>query len=637
MGLKELHVPGTNNLFFHSTKRDRVVFVEEIAPELICPVCDDVFDYPWISPCGHAVCQGCIKPTAGRTGSCFTCAELADPDDFTIDLVLGIRVGDTRCFCRNAIGIRVLGDASNNVKTADVQKPNMPFEVFVRRDDFHETACSRSVPLRELNNHEAECEFQTLICDLCDEEVDEEIVGGGVGNKETLGEKTNLLEQNVDVENVKTKKAPPEHCGFACLRRDMPSHQVECGHREVPCPFAMKGQGKQCRWKGAARRARTKHAEVCVAAPRPCPNKCGLRVSTHDLAQHKQTVCTMQDITCAAPDAEAGQSGPDGKHKQWCDSRCQNVIKRKDLGKHRRETCEFARAARCRLCRELVSLRSASGHAMERCSRARRLCPNECGVSLPLGDEALKKHVDDVCQNAPAECPYKSLGCVTMKRLTRKTREEHLRHATGAHAELLRVGLVDAKKRSDAFRVEVDSHRETLTKDAEKTREEATAYLDGRLEDAVRKAELQKAEDESKREQLQSEVTVLGLAMSDLSTTTSGRMLELFDEIRALRHELESFKKQSESQIAVLRQAVDTQADKASSLFEKVGATRDDAIGKHHLLVTRALEEERNVWRADIDTQARALRENLEAYKLGVNAKMRYAWDALRAAGRKFV
>jgi uncharacterized coiled-coil DUF342 family protein len=114
-------------------------------------------------------------------------------------------------------------------------------------------------------------------------------------------------------------------------------------------------------------------------------------------------------------------------------------------------------------------------------------------------------------------------------------------------------------------------------------------------------------------------------------------MLELFDEIRALRHELESFKKQSESQIAVLRQAVDTQADKASSLFEKVGATRDDAIGKHHLLVTRALEEERNVWRADIDTQARALRENLEAYKLGVNAKMRDAWDALRAAGRKFV
>jgi hypothetical protein len=30
------------------------------------------------------------------------------------------------------------------------------------------------------------------------------------------------------------------------------------------------------------------------------------------------------------------------------------------------------------------------------------------------------------------------------------------------------------------------------------------------------------------------------------------------------------------------------------------------------------------------------LREDLEAYKLGVNAKMRDAWDAIRAAGRKF-
>ena len=34
--------------------------------------------------------------------------------------------------------------------------------------------------------------------------------------------------------------------------------------------------------------------------------------------------------------------------------------------------------------------------------------------------------------------------------------------------------------------------------------------------------------------------------------------------------------------------------------------------------------------------QARALREDLEAYKLGVNAKMRDAWDAIRAAGRTF-
>ena len=70
--------------------------------------------------------------------------------------------------------------------------------------------------------------------------------------------------------------------------------------------------------------------------------------------------------------------------------------------------------------------------------------------------------------------------------------------------------------------------------------------------------------------------------------------------------------------------------------FEEVGKQRYDAVGAHHALVTRALEEEKDQWRADIDVQARALREDLEAYKLGVNAKMRDAWDAIRAAGRMF-
>jgi hypothetical protein len=124
--------------------------------------------------------------------------------------------------------------------------------------------------------------------------------------------------------------------------------------------------------------------------------------------------------------------------------------------------------------------------------------------------------------------------------------------------------------------------------------------------------------------------------MSDLGATTSGRMLELFDDIRALRHDFESFKRASETQISLLRKAVDKAGDGAQALFEEVGKQRDDAVGAHHALVTRALEEEKDQWRADIDVQARALREDLEAYKLGVNAKMRDAWDAIRAAGRKF-
>ena len=279
---------------------------------------------------------------------------------------------------------------------------------------------------------------------------------------------------------------------------------------------------------------------------------------------------------------------------------------------------------------------SAGSHAAERCSRARRACPNDCGVTLPLGERALRAHLDEVCLNAPAECPYASLGCVPAKRLTRATREEHLRHATGAHAELIRVGLVAAKRRSDAFRAEVDDHRATLCADAEKTRAETSAYLDAQLTKAAAEAEASRAAEARARDALRAESAALGAAVTDLGATTAGRMLDLFDDMRVLRLEFEAFKRASEARIDRLRKAAEASGDEAQALFEEVGKQRDDAVGAHQTLVARALEEEKDQWRADIDAQARALREDLEAYKLGVNAKMRDAWDAIRAAGRKF-
>ena len=125
-------------------------------------------------------------------------------------------------------------------------------------------------------------------------------------------------------------------------------------------------------------------------------------------------------------------------------------------------------------------------------------------------------------------------------------------------------------------------------------------------------------------------------AVTDLGATTAGRMLDLFDDMRVLRLEFEAFKRASEARIDRLRKAAEASGDEAQALFEEVGKQRDDAVGAHQTLVARALEEEKDQWRADIDAQARALREDLEAYKLGVNAKMRDAWDAIRAAGRKF-
>ena len=63
------------------------------------------------------------------------------------------------------------------------------------------------------------------------------------------------------------------------------------------------------------------------------------------------------------------------------------------------------------------------------------------------------------------------------------------------------------------------------------------------------------------------------------TVSNKGELLELFDDIRALRHECESLKRASETQISLLRKAVDAAGDGAQALFEEVGKQRDDAVG----------------------------------------------------------
>ena len=77
MVLKELGVRGTDAVFYHSTKRDRIVFVDEVPPGLICPVCRDVFQEPRIAPCGHSLCDACVQKVNRQTGKCYSCSAKA--------------------------------------------------------------------------------------------------------------------------------------------------------------------------------------------------------------------------------------------------------------------------------------------------------------------------------------------------------------------------------------------------------------------------------------------------------------------------------------------------------------------------------------------------------------------------------
>jgi TNF receptor-associated factor 4 len=106
MVLKALGIKGTDAVFYHSTKRDRVVFVDEVPPSLVCPVCCDVFLEPRVAPCGHSLCDACVQKVNRQTGKCFSCSEAANPEDFMVDNVSAVALGDLRVLCRNALGLR---------------------------------------------------------------------------------------------------------------------------------------------------------------------------------------------------------------------------------------------------------------------------------------------------------------------------------------------------------------------------------------------------------------------------------------------------------------------------------------------------------------------------------------------------
>jgi TNF receptor-associated factor 4 len=285
MVLKELGVRGTDTTFHHSTKRDRVVFVDDVPPGLVCPACRDAFVCPMIAPCGHSVCKACSEKVNRATGRCFTCDAPANPVDLDDDGVSAVELGDVRALCRHGVGVRE-GEAGP--------------EVYVRHDEFNVTACSAGVRLRDLETHEAACQFRPLRCDLRDV-VHRDEDGAVVDDVDAVDNKENVVDGwGAGGANDNNNGGYHEDaCGAVCLLRDMPAHRAECKNRLVNCPFASAG----CEWRGAARRL-SDHRNHCRRQPRECPNGCGAMVSVGAMMMKHLERCKLAEVACDAPDAE---------------------------------------------------------------------------------------------------------------------------------------------------------------------------------------------------------------------------------------------------------------------------------------------------------------------------------------------
>ena len=654
MVLKELGVKGTDAVFYQSTKRDRVVFVDEVPPGLLCPVCRDVFIAPKIAQCGHPVCEECVRKVVKQTGKCFSCSAFVDHNDYLPDELSEVKLGDLKVLCRHALGLRqalredeeeIDEDEDEAAAAARMKRRRnrSAVEVFVRFEDFDVTACSLSLPLRNLDEHDERCDYKPLMCDLCDmeeTEKDEELYGVGKENgdpKETVSKRGTLR----GVSNAGTSV-----CGFNCMARDMPHHRTTCENRLVNCTYANFG----CEWRGSFRRLAS-HGSQCRVRPRLCPNGCGANVSVGPMMKKHLDMCPMGEVACDAPDAEVDLAllcvpvkdaenalsvtgapvNTVGEHPSLA-KKCAAVVRRADLKRHRMEHCEFARATKCRKCHKLVSARSLQSHELTRCTAAETLCPEGCG--MVLSRTAVSRHLEATCAKVRENCAFKPLGCTA--RVERGEMAAHTHRASGQHLELLRRGLLDARRRGESFRREIDAHREDIATQLEQKRQDAMDTL-VRKEESVRQyVEAAKEEDAQARKVLASKVDVLKRAMADQSSTYGGQLLDMFGDVSELRNDFERFKTRCEEDMRSLRKDVDSNRGEAEHLFSEVTEERGDAVGAYKEHVTRALEDEEKQWQVDVDKATRRLRAEFDDYKFAVNEKMREVWDAVRVAGRRF-
>jgi hypothetical protein len=253
---------------------------------------------------------------------------------------------------------------------------------------------------------------------------------------------------------------------------------------------------------------------------------------------------------------------------------------------------------------------------------------------MVLSRTAVKRHLEVACVKVREDCAFKPLGCTA--RVERGEMAAHTHRASGQHLELLRRGLLDARSRGEAFRMEIDAHREDIAQQLERRRKDAMETLTRKEESVRERVETAKEEDAKARKVLAGKVDVLKRAMADQSSTYSGQLLDMFTDISELRNDFERFKTRCEDDMRALRKDVDSNRVKAEALFSEVTEERGDAVGAYKEHVTRALEDEEKQWQIDVDKATRRLRAEFDDYKFVVNEKMREVWDAVRVAGRRF-
>lgn len=188
-----------------------------------------------------------------------------------------------------------------------------------------------------------------------------------------------------------------------------------------------------CKWTGKLQNLKV-HQDKCSHSERDCPNRCGLRLRTMNLADHLEYECLKRRVTCdfCSKDFTGEQMDEhDGccpMESIHCENKCGAKMLRKYLNRHMTGDCP-KRATKCSHCGKDFNYDILQTH-YGNCPRYPIGCPNRCDVTK-IAREDLETHLKENCKSALMSCPFKDAGC--KHKCPRYLLDRHLADAKNPH------------------------------------------------------------------------------------------------------------------------------------------------------------------------------------------------------------
>ena len=254
-----------------------------------CPICLDLLTDPAETLCcANLFCAGCLR---GLT-RCPLCKQVLR--QWRLNIPVQRILNELQVVCSFA-------GCGQNIRRGDLKTHEGECE-------WMPVSCKYGcggVPRHSLRTHEQACRLRPVLCKcgvslsfcelsghlstVCPDVPQACPLTCGVTLKRGLLETHKSEECPNSLVTCRNLSSQSVFCGFVCLRKELPEHQLICQFRKVPCAY---GCAKKVIYADLG-----KHGDICENRVVPCSLSCGEHISRRAISSHKEA-CPLEPVRC---------------------------------------------------------------------------------------------------------------------------------------------------------------------------------------------------------------------------------------------------------------------------------------------------------------------------------------------------